>query len=305
MALDLTTYVKYPRDSTMEEQKPYVSYLLSNRGRFIGKQFLIGSNQFTLYGQPIPMMRQSHLIRSMTAYIFQDDPIPLLTHVELTANNLPGFLFVWFFLNEIFNTVYEDDELREVYSLTDLLYMWEFFTYFDVITGAQHNTDYNQLDMVNYAITQWKFTPSEIPLRDPEVIPLLHRYYDFHLSRCLADPFENLHHCSLAHTVVGWIPEPNRADELELVYNIHDTTGFAGFDGPTDFISYIIRKSGQEEGKGITELERKYANFAYDHELKKFLQSPRTVPPQWFAQLTHILGRNDDYTAVLATRNRS
>lgn len=104
--------------------------LLTPEAKYGAFPFEIGSNKLTIYGHPFSIKAKTSLLDALPPEEFSKTP-RLVTTIELTDINLPGFMLVWLYLNGII----ENDTIVQYpsnYNILDYLIIFEWLDYFDI-----------------------------------------------------------------------------------------------------------------------------------------------------------------------------
>lgn len=158
-----------------------IDLIFSPSAKYNAREFLIGTQKQKFYGQPIIMSIYSELISTLP--LNNSDPIELATHIDLTEDNIKGFVIVWLLMNGLYPWDVADNTLK------NLLIIIEWMNYFGY-------NDRKKVDELENQIRD--FAGDETKDLDEVTRTLLEKRYNNALKICKADVFsENgRHNCS-------------------------------------------------------------------------------------------------------------
>lgn len=135
--IDLTKYIRLPKFLATEQYIAKLSKFL------IPGNYTIGKQEIGIYGCDNVMSTYSDLISAIPDAKVK----PLAPNIEIDALNIPGFVFVWLYINGVIGPLIIDNPiksytfagfLRKNYRVDHLITMTDWLSYFNVSTDISN-----------------------------------------------------------------------------------------------------------------------------------------------------------------------
>lgn len=250
-----------------------INALFSPNAKYVAKTFIVGTQKQTFYGNPTIMIGYSDLLSSILDW--SENVIPLATNIELTDDNIRGFVVVWLMMNNLFPfTFYE-------YDINDLLIIAEWIDYFG------YNNELN-IEYVQRLIESNFDYLDKLKLNDSSKI-LLKKRHDRVSKICLSDPLSRpgIDNCSLMHKYASMLGI--NTYETWLAYLYAKDPGSLGSD---------ITNAMDLENRSINDMEKQWVSRALERMIKEY-DSKDTIwtyrcIEKTVGELSRLIGREKD-----------
>lgn len=263
---------KYPN------QVKSINALFSPEAKYLGKAFSVGAQKRIFYGQPAIMIGNSDLLASIGDW---SGDVELATSIELTDDNIKGFIITWLLINNLFPFEYE-------WEINDAFITKEWIDYF----GYNNKKYIDELE--DHIKSEFMFMWQNYSPVDNVIKPIIEKRYKMALENCTADLLQ-----------LGSNQQCINASEYGTLLGIDTLDNWLMYYygvGTNDFFNTIGNRDLKDP---LEDVEKKYINLGLDRAILE----DKVKPINWISTQNNIrvaaklVGRENDPGVVKILSN--